>query len=167
MKKLVFLGLFSAISMVATAQTTGANPDVTYTVKENRIFIGEDDVTDTLSLERKDAILAAHNEQEKQQLLQDAEKALEETKAQAEKEQKRLEKAHKKALKEQKKAEKALKKQEKAKKNYSKAKEKYEAATSKYNKLKKRGDLSPNDEAKWLDKMEKLKGKLDKATRKL
>ena len=67
----------------------------------------------------------------------------------------------------QKKAEKELKKKEKLQKNYKKAQDNLKKAQKKYEKIKKKGKLSPEDEGKWLEKIEKLTEKVDKAKGKL
>lgn len=82
----------------------------------------------------------------------------------AEKERKKAQKAQKKAEKEQKKA---LKQKEKAQSDYNKAVKDLEQAQSKFERLKNKGKLSPNDEAKWLEKIQKLNGKIEKAEKKL
>ena len=62
---------------------------------------------------------------------------------------------------------KPLKKQEKIKDNYKRAQDKLASAQKKYEKLKKKGKLSPVDEVKWLEKIENLTDKVNKAKRKL
>ena len=91
-----------------------------------------------------------------------------------EKKAKKLEKENKKALQKQKKAEKKQKKAEKelkqmqnAQDSYESAQKKFEQAQRKYEKLKKKGKLSPEEEVKWLDKIDKLREKVDKKEKKL
>jgi hypothetical protein len=86
------------------------------------------------------------------------------------KEEKKLKKEEEKlqkAEKEQKKKEKEIKAKEKAIKSTKEAKKKLKNTQEKYKKLKDRGELSPNDEAEWLEKIEKLKEKLVKTERKV
>jgi len=136
----------------------------TYEVKKEKIFLDGKEVTETLSIEDKTEIMKqASRISEKMKLQEKAEKEAKKL----EKETKKAEKAQKKAEKEQKRAEKALKKKEKAQSKFEKAGKKYKAAQKKYEKLKKKGKLSPQDEVKWLEKLEKLKENLDKAKRKL
>ncbi|MDG5490429.1 hypothetical protein [Psychroserpens sp. SPM9] len=143
----------------------------TYEVKKEKIFLDGKEVTDTLSLEDKTAILKeAATISEQIQRKEAAEKLEEKKQKEAkklEKEKKKAEKAQKKAEKEQKKAEKALKKKQKAQDNFDKATKKLETAQNKYDKLKKKGKLSPNDEQKWLDKLEKLRANVEKTKGKL
>lgn len=136
----------------------------TYEVKKEKIFLNGEDVTATLSVEEKEVIFKeAANISEKLKEAENSQRAAEKL----EKEKKKAEKAQKKAEKAQKKAEKALKKKEKLQKNYKKAQDQLKKAQEKYEKLKKKGKLSPVDESKWLDKIEKLTDKVDKAKGKL
>lgn len=162
MKNYIIL-LLLAFSLTGFAQEVKKGEKV-YEVKKEKIFLDGKEVTDTLSLEERDAILKqASSINEK---IKAAEKAEKEAKK-LEKEKRKAEKAQKKAEKAQKKAEKALKKQEKLQKNYKKAQDNLKKAQKKYEKLKKKGKLSPVDEGKWLDKIEKLTEKVDKAKGKL
>lgn len=142
-----------------------------YKVKNERIFLDGKDVTETLKLEEKSAILKqANSVSEKNRLKEIALKNEADTKKQAEKlekEKKKAEKAQKKAEKKQKKAEKALKKKLKAQKKLDKATKKLESSQKKYNKLKGKGKLSPEDEAKWLDKLEGYREAIEKAKKKI
>ena len=78
----------------------------------------------------------------------------------AEKEMKRAEKKHKKAEKEH-------QKKEKARKNLEKTKKKYQDNLLKYQKLKDKGKLNAETEAKWLKKLDKLNENVLKAEKKL
>lgn len=138
--------------------------DAVYEVKKDLIFQNGVDVTSTLSEEKKVEILAAFKK--KQQELAE-EKAINDKLEKAEKEQKKAKNQLKKAEKKQKKAEKALRQKEKAQANYDKAVDKHKAAQKKYEKLKKKGKLSPVDEAKWLEKIEKLNANITKTKKKL
>ena len=130
---------------------------VIYEVKRKAIFKDGVNVSETLSDDKKKEILAAFEKKEKM---------IEETKK-AEKELKKAEKAQKRAERRQKKAEKELKARERAQSKFEDANDDYNDAIKKYEKLKKKGKLSPNDEAKWLEKIQDLKKDIDKAKRKL
>lgn len=118
----------------------------TYTVKRKSIYLAKANVTETLKPEMVTEIFAIHKINEER--IEVAKKA---------------EKEKKTAEKKAKKAEKALKSKVKAQKKLSKANEKLKSGIKKFNKLKEKGDLSPNDNQKWLDKIEKLKNKVTKA----
>lgn len=125
-----------------------------YEVKGKAIFHEGEDITADLLSDEKAEIFKTHKN------------LVKETKA-AEKAQKKLEKAQKKAEKAKKKAEKELKKKEKALTKYNKAVQKLEQNQNKYQNQKNRGRLSPNDEAKWLKKLESYKKSVEKARRKI
>lgn len=162
MKNYIIL-LLLAFSLTGFAQEVKKG-EKTYEVKKEKIFLNGEDVTTTLSVEEKEVIFKeAAVISEKLKKAENAQK----TAQKLEKEKKKAEKAQKKAEKAQKKAEKALKKKEKLQKNYKKAQDNLKKAQKKYEKLKKKGKLSPVDEGKWLDKIEKLTEKVDKAKRKL
>ncbi len=123
-----------------------------YQVKGETILEDKIDVTEKLSLEERESIfktIESKIEKEKQEAGKKVEKELE------------------KAKKEQKKAEKELKSREKAQSKFDKADKKHKQAFEKYEKLKKKGKLSPQDEKKWLSKIEKLKVNHEKARQKL
>lgn len=145
------------------AQEVEVNGTV-YKVKGDAIFKDNVDVSETLTIEEKNNIRT--NLDEKIRLEKEAEEAESKIKK-AEKEHKKAEKEQKRAESKQKAAEKALKKKEKAQANFEKAGDKYEDAIKKYEKLKERGKLSPNDEAKWLKKIDNYKDDINKAKRKL
>ncbi len=84
-----------------------------------------------------------------------------------EREIKEKEREQRKAEKEQKRKEKELKAKEKAISNHKDAKKKLKKTEDKFKKLKEKGELSPNDEAEWLEKIEKLKEKVVKAEKKV
>lgn len=166
MKNIVRLLLLIALILVGVslnAQEVQLD-SINYEVKKNQIFKDGIDVTKTLSEEKKTKILAALV-QIQQELAQ--EKAMQDKLEKAEKEQKKAEKQQKRAEKEQKKAEKALKQKEKAQANYERALDKHKTAQKKYEKLKQKGKLSPVDEEKWLEKIEKLSENIAKTKRKL
>ncbi|MFV9549837.1 hypothetical protein [Algibacter sp. PT7-4] len=162
MRYLVIM-LFLGFGFLVNAQEVSFN-GVSYEIKKERIFKTGIDVTDTLSEEEKTEIRAAFDKKMMQIKEAEATKARIEK---AEKEQLKAEKEQKKAEKKQKKAEKALKKRQKAKSNYEKSTKKHKDAISKYEKLKKKGKLSPQDEEKWLEKIEKYKTAIAKAKKKL
>ncbi|XCF06240.1 hypothetical protein ABI125_16160 [Tamlana crocina] len=148
--------LFFCLGLMLQAQEVTLN-GVIYTVKGEAVLKDGVDVTNKLSLEERLEVKKALNKKvEAIEAANEKEKAL-----------KKAEKKQKAAEKKQKKAEKALKQKEKAHSNYEKLTGKYESAQQKYEKLKKKGKLSPQDEQKWLSKIEKLKEQTAKAKRKL
>ncbi|MEN3323327.1 hypothetical protein VP395_06285 [Mariniflexile soesokkakense] len=149
---LVFLGLTISVQ----AQEVSFN-GTTYEIKGKTILLDEADVTTTLSVEEQTGVWEAFNKQN----------ALDKELEAAEKAIKKAEKEQKKAEKKQKRAEKELKAREKAQSKFEDASEDYNDAIKKYEKLKRKGKLSPNDEAKWLEKINDLKEDIDKAKRKL
>lgn len=156
MKKILLAILAIGFYISTYAQEAILKDGVRYVVKSERVYVNKEDVTDTLSVEKREAILLAYKEKEKELV-----------KIAREKERKRMEKEQKRIEKERKKAGKEQKRTEKAKARFIKAKERHDKARLKYEKLKNRGDLSPNDETKWLNNLYKLKSKLSKAERKL
>ncbi|MEO1030293.1 MAG: hypothetical protein AAFX55_02755 [Bacteroidota bacterium] len=155
--------LFVAFSLCSFAQKVEKDGRI-YEVKKERIFLNGEDVTDRLNAEKRSTILKeATMVSDKMKLEEKARKA----ERKKEKKAKKLEKEVKKAEKEQKRVEKALRKEQKLKGNYKKAQDKLAKAQKKYGKLKKKGKLSPIDESKWLEKIEKLTEKVEKAKRKL
>ncbi|MBP0904803.1 hypothetical protein ACFSKN_13115 [Mariniflexile gromovii] len=131
--------------------------DTTYKIKGKTILQDGVDVTTTLSVEDQAGVWEAFNKQ----------KALDKEREAAEKAIKKAEKEQKAAEKKQKKAEKELKAKEKAQSKFEDANDDYKKAVAKYEKLSKKGKLSPNDEAKWLEKIQDLKEDIEKAKRKL
>ncbi|MBC3756946.1 hypothetical protein H7U19_00925 [Hyunsoonleella sp. SJ7] len=154
--RLLLLVIFLMIGVSIKAQEIKVN-EVVYEVKKDLIFKDGADVTNTLTPEEKTKIRSAF---EKRKLQMGETERVEKQLEKAEKEQK-------KAEKKQKQAEKALKKKQKAQSNFEKATKKHEVATKKYEKLKKKGKLSPQDEQKWLEKIEKLNTNLAKTKRRL
>tara|TARA_R110002073_G_scaffold279026_1_gene442955 strand:+ start:214968 stop:215453 length:486 start_codon:yes stop_codon:yes gene_type:complete len=128
-----------------------------YNIKGEKIFMNGVDVTSDLSPLEQNTLKAKLRIK-----LSDEKKA----EALAKEKKKALQK-QKKAEKKQKKAEKELKNKQKAQDNYESAQKKLEKAQSKYEKLKKKGKLSPEDEVKWLEKIEKLREKFYKKENKL
>jgi len=178
MKFLVVLVLFFGITLSTQAQEVNFNEKI-YKVKGKAISQNGADVTASLSVNEQIGIREALRQQkaidDQQQkaekaLMADrkrADKALDEERKRAEKVVKKAESDLKNAEKKQKKAEKELKARDKAQSNYEKAGNKYNDAIEKYEKLKRKGKLSPNDEAKWLEKIDNLNKDIDKARRKL
>jgi septal ring factor EnvC (AmiA/AmiB activator) len=161
--KLFAVLLFLGLSLTIQAQEF-VFEGATYEVKGKTILKDKVDVTTTLTVEEKNVILEALNEQKGIEAERvEVEKKVKE----AEKAKKKAEKEQKRAEKKQKKIEKTLKRKEKAQINFEKATNKYNKTTAKYESLKKRGKLSPVAEAKWIDKIEKLRFKRDKFERKL
>lgn len=168
--RFVLFIVFVTIGMSLSAQEIKVKDDV-YEIKKGLIFKDGVDVTNTLSDAQKAEIFAAF-EKEKQKLNEEeaAQKNLEKAEKErkkSEKEQKRAEKEQKQAEKKQKSAEKELKQKENAQSNYNKAIKKHKEAQKKYEKLKGKGKLSPIDEQKWLEKIEKLNEKVSKTKRRL
>ncbi|WP_282041527.1 hypothetical protein [Winogradskyella flava] len=167
----LILLVFSLLTFAQKVEKDGN----TYEVKDEKIFLNGEDVTETLSVEDKAVILKEATmisekmkaEEKARKEKEKAEKKKEKEANKLEKDQKKAEKAAKKAEKDRKKAEKALKKEQKIKENYKKAQDNLSKAQKKYDKLKKKGKLSPVDESKWLEKIEKLTEKVAKAKQKL
>jgi outer membrane biosynthesis protein TonB len=172
--------LLFAMSFTYAQEVTYNNE--TYKVDGKYILKNGEDVTESLSEEAFKEIIATAEtiQQNERELAEEAEKMQAELKAEikeeekaqkeAEKRKKAQEKAEKevkKAEKKQKKAEKALKKKEKVQKRFEKANDKLESAQKKYDKLKRKGKLSPDDEAKWLKKLEGLQRDIVKTKKKL
>lgn len=147
--KLLAVLLFLGISLGIQAQEVEFN-GATYKIKGETILKDNADVTSTMSIEEKTKILETLKEQ----------KTLEAK-------SKKYEKSQVKVEKKQKKLERTLKKKEKAQSNFEKSSRKYDKAVAKYESLKKRGRLSPVKEAKWIEKVEKLKYKKGKFESKL
>lgn len=183
--------VFVFFGFVGIAQNIDVD-GVIYKVKGDIILMDGKDVTETLTAEKKEEIIAAINVNNAELMkvkaaevkAQQAAKAEQKARKQADKVNKAEEKAAKaekkaikeeekakkemeKAQKEAKKAEKALKKKEKLQSNFVKVGEKHTNANLKYEKLKNKGKLSPVDEQKWIKKIDKLKSKLDKAKSKI
>lgn len=145
--------LFLSLGTTVSAQEVISKGKV-YEVKGKAIFQDDIDITPTLLIEERDHIYKALKNQIKNN--KDAEKA-----------RKKLVKYTKNAENSQKKSAKALKQKQKAQDEFTKATKKLDQNQAKFEKLKFRGKLSPNDEAKWLKKLEGYKNDLQKATRKL
>lgn len=118
-----------------------------YEVKGKSIFSNGNEVTHDLDQDQKDHIFKTHKGNVKAD--------------------KKAEKARKKKEKAQKKAEKNLKKKQKAQDKYTKATKKLDQNESKYKRLKEQGKLSPNDEEKWLKKLDRFKKDVEKRRKKL
>ena len=121
-----------------------------YLVKKDNIFYNDEDVTHNLTELEQNAI--------KNNLKIEIDK---------EAEIEKKEKTQKKAEKDLKKAEKELKKRQKTQNNLYKNQDKYNKDLRKYEKLKYKGKLSPENEAKWLKKLAKEKEKLEDSKKKL
>ena len=119
-----------------------------------------------LILLRRDTLVEPNNSTKKMDHVEALKKSKNDNKELLDK-QKKTEKQKKKAEKKLKKAEKEVKKHAKAQDNFSDAKKKYDKEFKKYQKLKSKGKLSPEDEVKWLKKLEGLQKKIDKTERKL
>ncbi|MEZ4840153.1 MAG: hypothetical protein R2821_01180 [Flavobacteriaceae bacterium] len=158
MKKTKFLLLLFVLFFVSVAHAQKVEHEgKEYKVKGSKILLNDEDVTTQLTEEQQKEIKRKLKEKlDKEEKIKKAEKA-----------QKKSEKKQKAAEKQQKKAEKEVKKHAKAQDNFSDAKKKYDKEFKKYQKLKSKGKLSPEDEVKWLKKLEGLQKKIDKTERKL
>lgn len=128
-----------------------------YEVKKDIIYLDGKDVTSTLTIEEQTVIRMRFRELSEKQKIKEK---LEKKAIKAERAQKRTEKKLKKAEKE-------LRKKEKAQDEYDKAAKKLKDTEEKYRKLKRKDKLSPEDEAKWLQKIEKYTESLNKAKNRL
>ena len=154
--KYILVILFLGLGIFSNAQEVERDGKK-YTVKKDKIFHNGNDVTSTFSIEEQAKIKAEFSKlTDDIKLKKKEEKRL----IKAEKEQKKAEKA-------QKKAEKELKQKEKAQSNYNKAVKDLEQANKKYERLKAKGKLSPKDESKLLEKIQKLNEKIEKTQKKL
>ena len=157
MKKIIILtiSLFLMANMILAQKISHEGKD--YHIKGDKIFMNGVEITNDLSpLERN--VLKTKLKLK----LSDEKKA-----KKLEKERKTAIQKQKKAEKKQKKAEKELKQMQNAQDNFESAQKKYEQAQRKYEKLKKKGKLSPEDEVKWLDKIDRLRENVDKRERRL
>lgn len=178
MKFLVVIVFFLGMTLSAQAQEVEYNGG-TFKINGKTISQNGTDVTSTLSVNdqigirealRQQKALDEQQEKAEKALIAErkrADKVLDEERKRAEKIVKKAESDLKNAEKKQKKAEKELKARDKAQSNYEKAGDKYNDAIKKYEKLKRKGKLSPNDEAKWLEKIDDFNKDLDKTRRKL
>ncbi|MGC1633589.1 MAG: hypothetical protein WA749_15880 [Gelidibacter sp.] len=151
--KIWMIVFFLGLGITVNAQNVIKDGKV-YEVKGKSIFHEGEDITLSLLTGEKADILKTHKN------------LVKEAKA-AEKAKKRAEKARKDTEKAKKKAEKALKQKQKAQDQVNKASRKFDQQQDKYQKLKNSGKLSPNDDAKWLKKLNKYKNNLEKARTKL
>ena len=145
--------LFLGLGITASAQQVIHEGKV-HDIKGKSIFHNGVDVTSSLEPAEREGIFKKFKNQQKDD--KNAEKA-----------RKKREKSVKKNEKAQKQAEKSLKQKQKAQDNFNKATKKLNQNQDKYNKLKEKGKLSPNDEAKWMKKLESYKMDVNKATKKL
>lgn len=155
MRYLITLLIF-AYSFCISAQVVKKDGK-SYEVKKDKILLDGKDITSTLNKDERDLIF-----EEAKAISLDLK-----FRENAKKETKKAQKEAKKAEKSQKKAEKALKEKEKFQKRYKQAQTNLEKAQKKYKKLKKKGKLSPIDERKWIDKIDKLESKVNKAHSKM
>ncbi len=158
--KIWMIIFFLSLGITANAQEVIKDGKV-YEVKGKAIFHEGEDITTMLLSGEKADIFKAHKN-----LIKET-KAAEKAQKKLEKGVKDAEKAQKKAEKAQKKAEKALKQKQKAQDNVNKATRKFDQQQEKYQKLKNSGKLSPNDDAKWLKKLNGYKNDLEKSRTKL
>ena len=132
-----------------------------YEVKGDTFYNNGNDVTQILSSEEKQEIMETLSQR------LDMEKEAEERKNQLKKEQKELEDARKKVEKAQDEIEREIKEKNDARDEFFKAKDELKDERERYNELLKKGDLSPNDKADWLEKLRKLEKEVQDAEDKL
>lgn len=137
---------FLGLGLSLNAQHVINNGKV-YQVKGKSIFHEGNDVTSTLNKENKDNIFKSHKNNSK--ATKNAEKA-----------KKKQDKIHDQTVKD-------LKNKQKAQDKFNKATKKLDQNQEKYDKLKAKGKLSPNDEAKWQKKLEGYKKDLEKTKKNL
>jgi len=157
MQKIIFLtiSLILMTNMVLAQKISHEGKE--YNIKGDKIFLNGVEVTNDLSSFDQNFLKSKLRLK-----LSDEKKA-----KKLEKERKTAINKQKRAEKKQKKAEKELKQKQNAQDNFESAQKKFEQAQRKYEKLKKKGKLSPEDEVKWLDKIDKLRGKVDKKEKQL
>ena len=154
--KLVAVLLFLGLTFSTQAQEINYNGTI-YKIKGKTILQEKTDVTATLSAEEQSGIWDVFNKQ----------KALDKERAETAKAIKKAEKEKKNAEKKQKQAEKELKAKQKAQSKFNTANDDYNKAIKKFEKLKDKGKLSPNNEEKWLKKIDNLNRTVEKSRRKL
>ncbi|MFV0540811.1 MAG: hypothetical protein ACK5MZ_06185 [Aestuariibaculum sp.] len=147
--KFWIVALFMGFAFLSQAQQIEVQGE-TFHVKGKTFLKNGEDVTESLSLEKKTEIRNALDKQKEVKKVQE-----------------QTEKAREQAEKAQKKAEKTKMQAEKAEANYNKAQNKHSSTVSKYEKLKNKGKLSPVDEEKWLKKIDKLDKNVQKTRKKL
>lgn len=157
--KHIILGIFTCFFISLNAQKVEVKGK-TYEVKNDKIYLDGNEVTTILTPIEKEDIF-------KQALQKREDLNAEKLSKKLEKEKKKAEKAQRKAEKEQKKVASALKKQERLRNDYKKAEERLKKAQSKYDRLKEKGKLSPNEEEKWLEKIETLTKRFNKTKKRL
>lgn len=144
---------FLGLGITVNAQQVIHNGKI-HEVKGKVIFHEGEDITSSLHTDERESIFKKLKKQLKED--KNAEKAINQR-----------ENDIKKAQKSQSKAEKALKQKQKANDKFNMASKKLNQNQDKYQKLKDKGKLSPNDEAKWLKKLEGFKKDVEKSRRKL
>ncbi|MGJ8746109.1 hypothetical protein [Polaribacter sp.] len=157
--KYFIIVLFFSISVSSFAQKIKKG-GVIYEVKKEKIFLNGENITKTLSFDEMQAIFKeAFLVYEKKEEIEKLEKAQKKAYKISKKEERKAEKA-------QEKAEDELREKLKQEKKIKKADGKLKKTIAKRDRLKKKGALSPLDEADWLKKIEKLKSKLEKSKKK-
>ena len=156
MRKVIFTILIFVITINTYSQDIKVNETV-YTVKGDKIYKENIDVTAQLGFEEQEKITTA---------LKDKKHLIKEEKAVL-KSQRKAEKEHKRAIKKRKQAERDLKRKQKAQNNFEKSQYNFKRASSRHERLKAKGKLSPRAESKWQNRLERLSYKLNKAERKL
>lgn len=157
-----------AIFSCGSTERVITNEGKVYEIKSDKFFNNNEDVTDILTAEEKENIMTTLNERlAAERLAEEKQEALDKKQEALEAQQEKVEKAKEKAEKEQERIEKAIKAKKEAREDLFDAKEKLSDQQKKYNKLHEKGELSPNDEAKWAEKLSKLQKKVTKAEKAL
>ena len=149
----VVIFLFFAYSQAQNVTYNGKE----YTVKNDKIYFEDKDITATLTVDQITNIKNRLNEN----------LALEKRIKIAEKEKSKAEKKQKQAEKKQKQAERALKKMRNEESALAGYQKKYQKELRQYEKLKKKGKLKSGDEEKWQKKLNNIEEKIEKSKKRL
>lgn len=166
--KIVSIALVSLLVSCATKHEVITESGEVYEVQGDKFFNQGKEVTNLITEEDKEGIVATLNKRLTTEAEIAAEQsALQEAQDYSEELRKDAEKAQKKAKKEANALEKKLKSEKKARDNYIKSSKELKKAQAKYDRLHDKGKLSPKDEEKWTKKLKKLISKYDKAEKNL
>jgi chromosome segregation ATPase len=156
---IIFL-MFIAASCGSTEKVI-TDAGAVYEVKGNTFYKNGEDVTETLTDDKKEAIKS-----ELEERLEAEEEALKQ-KEDLEDVVKEAEKTKEEAIEKQEAIESALERKEKARQAFFKAKDKLQKAKEKYERFHKKGKLSPNEEEEWAKKIEGLEEDVQSAQKEL
>lgn len=135
-----------------------------YEVKGNSITMNGEDVSESLTEERRVEIeTVLNNKRSAEKEAEKLQKELDDKQRELEKAQKEAEKKQDEIEEKQKAIEEKIKAQEEAREDYLKAKKRLENKKEKYERLKSKGKLSPRDEEKWQEKLKDLEEDLMEA----